>query len=160
MFRFCLLLDFSAMNRGPIIWGLVAGIGVLALRGILNKFENGNPVFPKLGGSAADEKEAIIASITLRSGEMGDKTERERIIALEHQLSDAIENSSAGELDGDEWGGGTCTIYMYGPDAERLLSVTLPILKTFHAPLGSYVVTWDKNSNEKGHRIPIDGFHP
>jgi len=79
---------------------------------------------------------------------------------LEHQLSDAIENSSAGELDGDEWGGGTCTIYMYGPDAERLLSVTLPILKTFHAPLGSYVVRWDKNSNEKGHRIPIDGFHP
>jgi hypothetical protein len=158
--RFTLLVGFPAMNSGPIIWGLVGAVGVLALRGILTKLQNGNPILPKFGGADADEEYALIVTITLRSGGMGDRTERERIIALEHELSDAIENSSAGELDGDEYGGGTCTIYMYASDAERLLSVTLPILKRFHAPQGSYVVARHGNSNEKEHRIPIDGGSP
>ena len=99
------------MNGGPFIWGLVAGIGVLALREIFVKLQNGKPIVPKFGG--AEEEQSLTVTIRLRSGGMGDRTERERIIALEHQLSDAIENSSAGELDGDEFGGGTCTIYIW-----------------------------------------------
>ena len=87
---------------------------------------------------------------------MGDRTERECIIALEHQLSDAIENSSAGELDGDEFGCGTCTIYTYGPNAERLLSVMLPILRKFRAPSGSYLMTRKGNSDPEEQRIPLD----
>jgi hypothetical protein len=144
------------MNGGPFIWGLVGGIGVLALRGIFIKLENGKPILSKFGSASAEEEQSLTVTITLRSGGMGDRTERERIIALEHQLSDAIENSSAGELDGDEYGGGTCTIYMYGPNAERLLSVTLPILREFRAPSGSYVVTRNGNSDPDEHRISLD----
>ena len=88
---------------------------------------------------------------------MGEKEERDRILALQHQLSEAIENSSAGELDGDEWGGGTCTIYMYGRSAERMLSLTWPILKEFHAPSGSYVIKRFGDSDEGDQRIPLDG---
>lgn len=144
------------MNGGPLIWGFVGGIGVLALRGIFLKLENGRPIVPKRGSTSAEEDQSVIVTIILRSGGMGDRTERERIIALEHQLSDAIENSSAGELDGDEYGGGTCTIYMYGPNAERLLSVALPILRDFRAPSGSYLVTRNGNSDPGEHRIPLD----
>ncbi|PYV69212.1 MAG: hypothetical protein DMG96_34585 [Acidobacteria bacterium] len=46
---------------------------------------------------AADE-EALIAAIKLRSGDMGTEQERDRISALEQQLSKAIKNSSAGDL--------------------------------------------------------------
>jgi hypothetical protein len=96
-------------------------------------------------------------TIGLCSGGMGDKEERGRIIALEHKLSAAIENSAAGEFDGDEYGGGSCTMYMYGPSAERLLAVTWPILREFHAPSGSYVIKRCGSSDEDEHRIPLDG---
>jgi len=59
---------------------------------------------------------------------------------LEDQLSDAIKHSGAGEFDGDDYGGGVCTIYMYGPSAERLFTVTLSIQKKFRAPAGSYII--------------------
>jgi hypothetical protein len=150
------------MNPGPIIWGIAVGITVLALRGILSRLENGDTILPKLrsfselsGGTSRDEEEALIATIQLDSGGMGDRDERRRILDLEHQLSDAIENSSTGELDGDEFGGGTCTIYMYGPSAERLFSVTWPILKSFHAPSGSYIIKRCGNSDAEEHRIPL-----
>ena len=86
----------------------------------------------------AGEEQALIATIKLSSREMGSTEERRRIVALEDQLSDAIKNSAAGEFDGDEYGDGVCTIYMYGPSAERLFAV-IPILKKFHALAGSYV---------------------
>jgi hypothetical protein len=154
---FALLVGSAAMNGGPIVWGVLGGIAVLALRAILTKLEHGDPILPKLNGTRADKEQALLVTIRLRSGEMGDKKERERLTALQHQLSDALENSSAGELDGDEYGGGTCTIYMYGPSAERLLSVTWPILKAFRAPSGSYVITRCGNSDEEEQRIPLDG---
>ena len=156
---FTVLIGSAAMNGGPTVWGLVGGAVILALRGILTKLEHGDPILPRFSGATADEdgEHAVIATIILSSGGMGDKAERTRLIALQHQLSDAIESSSAGELDGDEYGGGTCTIYMYGPSAERLLSVTWPILKAFRAPSGSYVITRCGNSDEEEQRIPLDG---
>jgi hypothetical protein len=156
------------MNGGPIIWGFAIAIFTISLRKILVRVENGDTVLPKLSsvsrlwggglnGTTSEEKEALIVTIRLCSGEMGDKDERGRIAALQHQLSDAIENSSAGELDGDEYGGGTCTIYMYGSSAERLLSVTWPILKEFRAPSGSYVIKRCGSAGREERRISLDG---
>ena len=54
-------------------------------------------------------------------------------------------------------GGGTCTIYMYGRSAERLLSLTWPILKEFRASAGSYLITRCGDSDEEERRIPLDG---
>src|SRR5450755_3799135 len=88
----------------------------------------------------AAEEQAVIATIKLNSGDMGSAEERQRITALEDQLSDAIKRSSTGEFDGDEYGGGVCTLYMYGPSAERLFAAVSPVLKKFRAPKGSYVV--------------------
>lgn len=144
------------------MWGIAGGIIVLALRGILSRLENGKTILPKLrsfsqlsGRTSRDEEEAVIVTIQLDSGGTGDREERRRILDLEHQLSDSIDNSSTGELDGDEFGGGTCTIYMYGPSAERLFSVTWPILKSFHAPSGSYIIKRSGNSDAQGERIPL-----
>ncbi len=145
------------MNDWIVILGLGGSIGTFALRRLLTKLEHGDPIIGRLNGAGVKAEQALIATIRLSTGEMGAKEERDRIIALQHQLSDAIENSSAGELDGDEWGGGTCTIYMYGPSAERLLSVTWPILKAFHAPAGSYLIKRCGDLEEEPHRIPLDG---
>jgi len=106
---------------------------------------------------SAAEEQALIATIKLSSGDMGSTEERGRIVALEHQLSEAIKHSAAGEFDGDEYGGGVCTIYMYGPSAERLFRVTLPILKEFHAPAGSYVIKRYGKPGTKQDRIALSG---
>ena len=145
----------SPMNGWIVILALGTGVGTLALRRILARLEHGDPIIATFSRGSAKVEQALIATIRLSSGEMGAKEERDRIIALQHQLSDSIQNSSAGELDGDEWGGGTCTIYMYGPSAERLLSLALPILRQFHAPAGSYLIKRCGDSDEHGHRIPF-----
>jgi hypothetical protein len=104
----------------------------------------------------ATEEQALIATIKLRSGDTGSTEERGRIAALEEQLSEAIKRSGAGDFDGDEYGAGVCTIYMYGPSADRLLTVTLPILKKFHAPAGSYVTKRHGKPGAKQDRIPLN----
>jgi hypothetical protein len=60
--------------------------------------------------------------------------------ALQDRLLEAIENAAAGQLDGDEFGEGTCTIYCYGPDADRLWDAVAPILETEPFPEGSVAV--------------------
>lgn len=89
--------------------------------------------------NAADEQ-AVIVNIRLTSGDMGNPEERKRIVALEEQLAAAIKESGAGDFDGDEFGNGFCTIYMYSPSADRLFTVVQPVLKKFHAPAGSYLI--------------------
>jgi len=105
----------------------------------------------------AAEEQALIATIKLQSGDMGSPDERSRIVALENQLSDAIKNAAAGDFDGDEYGEGACTIYMYGPSADRLLSLTLPVLKKFRAPAGSYVIKRYGKPGAKQERISLSG---
>jgi len=103
----------------------------------------------------AASQEALIATITLRSGGMGNAVERQRIVALEHQLSSAIEQSRAGKLDGDEFGGGVCTIYLYGPSAHRLFEIVLPILRDFRPPAGSYVIKRYGGPGSKEDRVSL-----
>jgi hypothetical protein len=107
--------------------------------------------------ASAGGEQALMATIKLRSGDMGSPDERARIVTLENQLSDAIKNSAVGEFDGDEYGNGVCTIYMYGPSADRLLTVTLPVLKKFRAPAGSYVIKRHGKPGAKQERISLSG---
>jgi len=57
---------------------------------------------------------------------MGNAEEHKRIAALEEQLAAAIKEAGAGEFDGDEFGNGFCTIYMYSPSADRLSQLCNP----------------------------------
>jgi hypothetical protein len=103
----------------------------------------------------AAEEQALIATVRLRSGDMGNAEERQRIVALEDRLTAAIKQSKAGEVDGDEFGNGVCTVYMYGPSADRLFKVALPILKKFVAPPGSYVVKRYGKPGAKQDRVAL-----
>jgi hypothetical protein len=104
--------------------------------------------------NAADEQ-AVIVNIRLTSGDMGNPEERKRIAALEEQLAAAIKEAGAGDFDGDEFGNGFCTIYMYSPSADRLFTVVQPILKKFHAPTGSYLIKRYGKPGAKQERVEI-----
>jgi hypothetical protein len=77
----------------------------------------------------------VLVHIPLTDQEFGNSAEREAIFALENQLLAAIQAAGAGEFDGNEFGDGQCTLYMYGNDADRLFGSIEAILRS--SPLAS-----------------------
>jgi hypothetical protein len=85
-------------------------------------------------------EQAVIAYLPLTEGPFGSERECEAIADLVGLLHQAIDHHGMGEFDGDEFGGGRCVLYMYGPDADRLFDVVEPILKTAPSALGGFVI--------------------
>jgi hypothetical protein len=58
-------------------------------------------------------------------------TDLDPLFALETQLESAITTAQAGEYDGNEVAvdGSDGTLYMYGPDADKLFAVIRPVLE-------------------------------
>lgn len=59
----------------------------------------------------------------------GTAEERERIYQLEDEISDVVDSEHLGEFDGNEFGEGVCTLYLYGRNADALFSGIEPVLK-------------------------------
>ena len=83
---------------------------------------------------------AVIAHLRLSDAGFGSEAEREAIFLLEDRLTTAIERARAGEFDGNEFGGGECTLYMYGPDADRLYNAIVPVLQMSPLGRGGYAI--------------------
>ena len=72
--------------------------------------------------------QAVIVEIDLASlDNFGDKEAQKAVRLLEKQLEEVL--SPPAGLDGDEFGEGEVTIYMYGPSAEELFKSVEPVLK-------------------------------
>lgn len=59
---------------------------------------------------------------------------------IEEPLIEAIDNAGAGEFDGHEIGPDGPTLYLYGPDADRLFTAAEPILRSTSLPPGSHAI--------------------
>jgi len=79
--------------------------------------------------STLSSEHALIVSFDLENGAFGDENERNLINDVEDKLDAALSRSKAGEFDGNEYGDGECTMYMYGEDADLLLKIAEPILR-------------------------------
>ena len=79
---------------------------------------------------AQQPEHAVLVKIPLSNSEFGLDQERSQIQELTDQMDAAINEAGVGEFDGDEFGDGICTLYMYGPDADRLLAVIDSILRS------------------------------
>jgi hypothetical protein len=76
---------------------------------------------------------AVLITYALSGDRFGEESEREAIRALKKRLAEAIEAADAGELDGNEFGGGKVVLYAYGLDANRLFTAMEPQLRAFPA---------------------------
>jgi hypothetical protein len=85
-------------------------------------------------------EQAVIAHLPLTEEPFGSEREREAIADLVDMLHRAIDDHGVGEFDGDEFGGGRCVLYMYGPDADRLFGVVEPILKAAPLARGGFAI--------------------
>jgi hypothetical protein len=84
------------------------------------------------------------------SSEFGSAKEIEAIHDFSDTLEEVIEKQAVGEFDGDEFGGGTCTLYMYGPDADRLFEAVSDPLQKFSLARNGHVI--------KRYGPPADGI--
>ena len=83
---------------------------------------------------------AVLAYLRLSDGEFGGEGEIESIHELTDRLAEAIESAGVGEFDGDEFGDGECSLYMYGPDADALFASIEPILRNSSHATGGHVI--------------------
>jgi hypothetical protein len=85
-------------------------------------------------------EQAFIVTLKLSDDEFGTEDEGDRIFELSERMIRAIEQARAGEFDGNEFGGGQCTLFMYGPDADALCAAVDPILRESPLAQGAVAV--------------------
>ncbi|MCA9101835.1 MAG: hypothetical protein R3C10_01485 [Pirellulales bacterium] len=100
---------------------------------------------------------AVLVYFKLSDDEFGTTLEREQIQELSDRLAEAIEGNVAGEFDGDEFGEGHCTLFMYGPDADVLFEVIEPILSDSPLRCGGYAIKrYGEASDENARETRVD----
>ena len=70
----------------------------------------------------------------------GEAAERDAIHAFTDLLATAVEAAEVGAFDGDEFGAGECSLFMYGPDADRLFAVVHPLLTAWPLARGGVAI--------------------
>lgn len=95
--------------------------------------------------------------LKLSNRQMGTATERLDIERFADELEAAVFEANVGEYDGDELGGGECTLYFAGSDVDRLLGVLRPLLQRSPLARGARIVRMirDRNGDWSPQRHPL-----
>jgi hypothetical protein len=75
----------------------------------------------------------------LSNKKFGSSADVEDCQALERALEKDILSAHAGEMDGNEIGEGECTLFMYGPNADKLFDVVAGRLRASRLAKGGWV---------------------
>ena len=89
---------------------------------------------------AVKPQDAVLVYFRLSNSEFGSSDERDSVHRFTDTLDALIREHQAGEFDGDEFGNGGGTLFMYGPDADRLFETVHPALKSWEQLKGGYVI--------------------
>lgn len=95
---------------------------------------------PRSEKPAAGPQNAIIVHLKLAGGKFGTAGEVEDCQELEDQLEKEIARVGVGEMDGNEIGEGECTLFMYGPNADKLFSAIERSLRTSPLAKGAWAM--------------------
>lgn len=98
-------------------------------------------------------EEAVIAHYRLSDDEYGTRAEREAIFSAQRAMAAAVEAAGAGEVDGNEFGGGEAVLYAYGADAVALFKVMEPTLRSL--PFRSAHVVLRRVGQETTSRVDL-----
>jgi hypothetical protein len=67
--------------------------------------------------------------IPLHGGPLGSHEERDLIYALSDRVHAAVDPADAGDVDGNEFGGGECVMFVHGGDPARVWTLVEPVLR-------------------------------
>ena len=85
----------------------------------------------------------------------GDFEERESMFRLEDEIEQIINSCGVGEYDGHEFGQGFATLFMFGPDADRMFDVLAESIKNYRPRPGSYAVKCYGDVGAREERIDL-----
>jgi len=80
------------------------------------------PLSTKSTVPEATTEHAVILHLPLSAAGFGAKGDVAVCQEIEDDLEQEIVAGGVGEMDGNEIGGGECTLFMYGPDADKLFA--------------------------------------
>jgi hypothetical protein len=89
-------------------------------------------------GSSSDDQQAVLVRLDGR-GLADDVYEQCDLATLEDRITEVIDREGLGEFDGNEVGPTETTLYMYGPDAEKLFVAIEPVLRAYPLCRGARV---------------------
>ena len=92
------------------------------------------------GAAEGPLEQDLLVVLKLSNKQMGTHQERQEIEQFAEQLEATITGAGVGEYDGEEIGGGECTLFFCGPDIEKLLTVLRPLLKRSPLCRGGHLV--------------------
>lgn len=114
-------------------------------------FSKSNSPAPENGGG---NEQAVLVYLD-GAGLPDNVYEEYDVVTLEDRLIDVIERERAGGYDGNEYGPDVVTLYMYGPDAERLFSLIEPILRSYPLCENARVVIRKGKPGAQEHEVRI-----
>jgi hypothetical protein len=86
---------------------------------------------------------AVFVHLNFPVGALDSEHKLDAVFELEDIFKETLETSGVGDFDGDEFCEGpvetSVTFFMYGPDANKIYQVVLPILMRLPSLLGSYI---------------------
>ena len=126
-----ILLAFALLNvLGRLYhqWALggVAAVVVLGVREVMRRLSAARPPARKKAGA----EHAVVVYID-GTGLSAEDYEKYDLETIEVELQGIIDASGVGEYDGNEVGEGGATLFMYGPDGERLLITVEAALRAY-----------------------------
>jgi hypothetical protein len=124
------------------------GVGVVVVLAAALWLWTRSPPDPEASG----REHAVRIHLRLSDGKLGSADELARLMDLERQLESAIDSSGAGELDGNEVGGGEFVVFTYGPDADALFSAVEPLLRGSPLVRDGFVVKRYGSADDPGAR--------
>ena len=122
----------------------------------MNFFKNFFTGSKESNSTVVSSEHAVIIHLKLSNDEFGTDDERDSIHLLSDEIEKAINDKEIGEFDGDEFGGGECTLYTYGKNADDLYSSFEKILKKSPLSKGGYVIKRYGESDEDCKEEKID----
>jgi hypothetical protein len=85
-------------------------------------------------------QQAVIIHLRLSDDNLGTPEERDALFELQEHMMALLQQVRIGELDGDEFGQGECTLFLYGPNADLLFALVEPLLKACPHAIGGYAI--------------------
>jgi hypothetical protein len=102
---------------------------------------------------AGSQEQALLLRLCLPESETGDETPT--IVALEESIESALRKHRAGEFDGHDLRDGVWTLYLYGPDANRIYESIAELLREVPLDPSSHAVMRFGGRGAREERIPL-----
>jgi hypothetical protein len=102
---------------------------------------------------AGAQEQALLLRLRLPPSQAGDETPT--IVALEEAIESALREHRAGEFDGHDLRDGVWTLYLYGPDANRILDSVAEVVGEARLDPSSHAIMRFGGRGAREERIPL-----